>query len=493
MNDQKTALQKIAGANNVLDSQEILEAYSKDQSFVQPMKPSLVVKPSNVDEVQKIVKWANATKTPLVPVSSGAPHFRGDTVPSVPDAVIVDLSGMKKILSINRRHRIAVIEPGVTYGELQAALAKEGLRLATSLTPRENKSVVTSLLEIEPRLNPRYQWAYTDPLRCIEIVWGDGNKLWTGEAGSGIQDLEKQWEQDKRQIAGVGPIQVDFYRLATAAQGSMGIVTWASVKCEILPQAEKLNFVSAAKPEELLDFVYKVLSYRYGDELMIMNSEYLASILGQSVEQMKTIKNDLPQWIAMVSVAGRSLLPEDKVDYQVKDITEIAQQFGLKLEPELAEVNGKDVLETLLKPSGESYWKLRSKGGVQEIFFVTTLDKTPKFIATMNSLAQEAGFTSSNIGVYIQPQHQGTSCHCEFILPYDPASETAKVQKLFTDASKVFLQMGAYFSRPYGAWSALMFKQDAETTMSLQKVKSIFDPNNVMNRGKLLKYEDKRN
>jgi FAD/FMN-containing dehydrogenase len=48
--------------------------------------------------VQKLVKLANETMTPLVPVSSGPPHFRGDTVPGIGGAVIVDLSGMKKII-----------------------------------------------------------------------------------------------------------------------------------------------------------------------------------------------------------------------------------------------------------------------------------------------------------------------------------------------------------------------------------------------------------
>ena len=61
---------------------------------------------------------ANETQTPLIPVSSGAPHFRGDTVPSVAGSIIVDLSKMKKIINIDRPRRVAMVEPGVTFGEL---------------------------------------------------------------------------------------------------------------------------------------------------------------------------------------------------------------------------------------------------------------------------------------------------------------------------------------------------------------------------------------
>ena len=106
---------------------------------------------------RRIVVWANQTKTPLVPVSSGEPHFRGDTVPSVPEAVIVDLRRMDKIIRIDRRNRMVIIEPGVTYTQLQPALAEQGLRLSTPLLPRQSKSVIASLLEREPRLRAQVQ------------------------------------------------------------------------------------------------------------------------------------------------------------------------------------------------------------------------------------------------------------------------------------------------------------------------------------------------
>ena len=120
------------------------------------MKPLMVVKPKNADDVQDIVKWANQTKTPLVPISSGLPHFRGDSVPSAEGAVIMDLSGMKRIIMMDRRNRVALIEPGVTFSQLQPELAKQGMRLSMPLLPRASKSVLGSLLEREPIMNPRY-------------------------------------------------------------------------------------------------------------------------------------------------------------------------------------------------------------------------------------------------------------------------------------------------------------------------------------------------
>ncbi|MDH5781642.1 MAG: hypothetical protein OEZ07_03620, partial [Dehalococcoidia bacterium] len=83
-------LAKIVGAGNVSREPATLDEYSKDMSFVNTITPECVVKPRNTGDIEKIVKLANETLTPLVPVSSGPPHFRGDTVPGTGGAIIVD-------------------------------------------------------------------------------------------------------------------------------------------------------------------------------------------------------------------------------------------------------------------------------------------------------------------------------------------------------------------------------------------------------------------
>lgn len=487
MDGLKEKLVSIVGTNSVSDDTQVLERYAKDRSLATPMMPRFVVKVKSADEVQKIVKVANETKTPLVPVSSGAPHYKGDTVPSVPQSVIVDLSGMKKILNINRQQRVAIVEPGVTYGELQTALSKEGMTLSTSLAPRATKSVLASVLDIEPRLNSLHQWNFIDPLRCAEVIWGDGNRMFTGEAGGSPMDLEKQWSTEKWQVSGTGPMMLDFYRLLTGSQGSMGIVTWVSLKCETNTKVHKLYFVPAKRSEELNDFVYRVLRLRFSNELMIMNGSYLAALLGESANQVTALMGDLPPWVALVSVAGREILPEERVKGQEQDIAEIAQQFGLHTVPAVPGAKGGDVLAKMLNPSKENSWKETYKGAFQDIFFTTTLDQTPPFIEKMYWLAEEAGYPAKDIGIYLQPQHMGTCYHCEFSIPYSPDNkkEEERVKKLFYKASEAFSSMGAYFLRPHGVWARLQLNKDAQSATLLKKMKGIFDPNNIMNTGKL--------
>jgi FAD/FMN-containing dehydrogenase len=480
------ALAGISGLENVTTDPETLRNYSQDLSFVKPIKPQAVIRPKTADEVQAIVNWANQTATPLVPVSSGPPRFHGDTVPSVPGAVVVDLSGMKEIMRIDRRNRVAVIEAGVTYAQLQPELEREGLRLSTPLMPRANKSVVASLLEREPTMIPRSQWASLEPLRCTSIIWGDGKKLVTGDAGMSTS-LEGMWERKQATVSPTGPGQADFYRFVSGAQGSMGIVTWVSVKCELLPEIHKLFFVTSRKLDGLLDFVYKLLKFRFGDELLIMNNFTLAAVLGGKPDAIRARAMELPPWSVLVNIAGRERLARERVDFQEKDISDIAQEFGLKLVPEIDGARNSEIMKAVFQPSREPYWKLGYKGGSQDIFFLTTLNRTPEFVKTMYAAAESCQYPVPDIGVYIQPVHQGASCHCEFYLPYDPnnAVETRRMQGFFKRASEEVLKQGAYFSRPYGIWANMAYNRDAQTTMVLKKIKGLFDPNNVMNPGKL--------
>jgi len=486
MGEKKEKLIEIVGEKNVLDDTETLDTYSRDCSFVPPRKPRFVVKAKNTDEVQKIVKWANETGTPLVPVSSGPPHFRGDTVPSEGGTVIVDLSGMKRIISIDRKNRVTIVEPGVTYSQLQPELAKEGLRLSMPLLPHRNKSVVASLIEREPTLIPKYRWLLADPLRCLEVVWGNGDRMMTGETGV-FPKIESAWRRHRPLLDPSGPAQLDYYRLVQAAQGTMGIVTWAALRCEVLPKIQKLFIVPSKRLDELLGFAYKLLRFRFGDELLLLNSSNLASILGEGADEIRALRDELPLWVLILSVCGRDMLPEERVEFLEKDITDIAQQFGLRLVSFVHGASNEEVLEAILNSSKESYWKFGYKGGFQDIFFLTTLNRTPEFVRTMYSVAEAQRYSTSDIGIYIQPVQQGVSCHCEFSLPYDPNSqiEVTKMQELFYEASEQLLKQGGFFSRPYGIWAHMVYNKDAQSTILLKKIKGIFDPNNVMNAGKL--------
>jgi len=479
-------LTKIVGSDNVLDSPTVLEKYSKDSSFVTQIMPRCVVKPGNVDEVQRIVKWANETLTPLVPVSSGPPHFRGDTIPSAGGAIIIDLSRIKRIIRIDPRNKIAMIEPGVTFGELQSALAKEGLCAYMPLAPRSSKSVIGSILEREPIIRPSHHWDSTDPLLCAEIVFGSGDKFRTGEA-SGPDTVEEQWELGRVQMNPFGHSHIDVQRLVSGAQGTMGIVTWATLKCSYLSKLNRALLVPSARIEPLIDLSYRFVRFRFGGSLFILNGLNLACLLGSDPREIQELRNILPPWVLFSSFEGYGILPEDKVEFEEADFRAMAQSYHLQPEATIPGASAEEVLQLLSQPSPEPYWKMRFKGGFQDFFFLTTLDKTPEFVSVVPDLARQHSYPGEDLGIYIQPIVQGTSCHCEFTLYYNPtkSTELEVTKRLINQGSEEIAKMGGFFSRPYGAWKDVAYRRAAGTLVMQKKIKQIFDPKEILNPGKL--------
>jgi len=482
----KEKLVKIVGVKNVSSEQAELNEYAGDISFVHPVRPAYVVKPKNSEDVEKIVKLANETQTPLVPVSSGPPHFRGDTVPGIGGAVIVDLSGMKKIVRADRRNRVALVEPGVTFGELIPAVHKEGIRLNMPLMPRKTKSVVGSMLEREPVIMPKYHWDIADPLACVEIYFGTGDMFRTG-AAAGPGTLEEQWAAGASQKEAAGPGQTSLHRIIGGAQGTMGIVTWASLRCELLPSVEEPFLVGSSQIDTLFEFVHWLIRLRLVNECFVLNNANLAAIMAKKASDYRDIKNALPPYILLYNIAGYEDLAEERVNYQVKDMYDLAQRVGVDPIRVVGGISANELLKTANQPCSEPYWKIRQQGACQDILFITIYEKLPGLVAAMNDAVDEAGYPASDIGIYLQPIVQGCNCHCEFNLFYDPANEkdAARVRSLSAKAINVLENKGAYFSRPYGENASMIVNRDAATVVALRKVKSIFDPNGIMNPGKL--------
>jgi hypothetical protein len=484
---KKEKLVKIVGADNVSYERATLDEYSRDMSFVNSVRPACVAKPKNSDDIQKIVKLANETLTPLVPVSSGPPHFRGDTVPGIGGAVVVDLSGMKKVVRVDRARRVAMVEPGVTFGELIPEVEKEGLRLNMPLLPRKSKSVVGSMLEREPVIMPKYQWDISDPLACAEVFFGSGDEFRTGQA-AGPGTVEEQWAIGGVQKAPYGPGTASYHRLIQGAQGTMGIVTWASLRCEILPSLEEPFMVGSSNLDTLLELTYWLIRLRMVNECFILNNTNLAAIFTKKwPKDYQNLKDTLLTWTLFYTVAGYEYFPEERVSSHIKDITDITQRLGVEAVKAAGGISANEILKAVQKPSGEPYWKLRYKGACQDIFYLTIYDKLEGQIGVMKDLAEKAGYPASDIGVYIQPIVQGTCYHCEFNLFYDPENsrELNRVKELSTLAIKNLMAKGAFFSRPYGESAGMILNRDAATVAVLNKFKKIFDPNNVMNPGKV--------
>lgn len=333
---------------------------------------------------------------------------------------------------------------------------------------------------------PKYQWDISDPLACAEVFFGTGDEFRTGQA-AGPGTVKEQWAVGGAQKAPYGPGIAAWHRLIQGAQGSIGIVTWASLRCELLPSLEEPFVVGSSNLEKLLELSYWLIRLRMVNECFVLNNTNLAAIFTKKwLKDYQNLKDSLPAWVLFYAVAGYEYLPEERVSSHVKNITDTTQRLGIEATKAVGRVSADEILNVVQQPSGEPYWKLRPKGACQDIFYLTLRDKIEGQIGVMSDLAEKAGYPASDMGVYIQPIVQGTSHHCEFSLFYDPESarDVDRIKQLSASAIKNLMANGAFLSRPYGENAGMVFNRDAASVAVLHKLKKMFDPNNVMNPGK---------
>jgi len=477
----KEKLEDLLGPGRVLDDPEFLAGFAPEDDGGGG-RPLLAARPSNAGQVRRLVLLANESDFKLIFSSSGPPRLRGDTAPSR-DAVIVDMSTMDGVQRVDRRNKVALIEPGVTFARLQSEARKAGLQVLTPLLPRSTKSVLASCLEREPITVPRFHWDMTDPLLCTELVFGSGDLFRTGSA-AGPGSLQQQWDRGLAQKNPMGPAQTDFMRIVQGSQGTLAAVTWATVKLELRPSIHRLHFLPSKEVEPLVDFSYRALKPKLADEFFILGARALACMVKTDPNEIGELAGSLAPYTLVYGVSGFEYLPEKRVAYQEQDLAAHARASGLEPVDELPGVTAREVEKAISAPIPDPYYKLRPKGAFQEIFFLTTLDRVGDFIALMESTAREHGYPADELGVYVQPIQHGRACHLQFDIYHDPAN-TEKARALFTSASRALTDAGAFFSRPYGEWSDLAYARCPDTVEALRRLKEMLDPRGVLNPDKL--------
>jgi hypothetical protein len=410
----KARLTEIVGKENISDDLKVLKDISIDCSLEKGRMPSYIVWPGNTQEIQKVLEVANETKLPIVPSSSGI-HFKGASLP-LQGGILLDLRRINRILEIDGRNRKVRIEPGVTWKQLQSELAKKHLMAMIPFLPHSLKSVVTSHLEREPPVITKFE--YADPLVTVEFIYPTGKMMRSGSAvvpGATTTSISDCAFPE-------GP-DIDYWRLLQGAQGTMGIVTWANVKVEYLPEMNKVFFIPFDKIEDAIEPLYKIQKRMIGLECFLLDRLNMASILSDKIpDDLEIFKRILPEWILVLVLSGGRRRPEMKIEYEEEALKEVGGELSLtKILTYLPGIPRAD--EKLLGmlrggwPEDKLYWKFVYRGCCEDLFFLTTMEKIPMFYKVLIELLATSRMT--DVGFYIQPIEYGRACHFECDLYYN--------------------------------------------------------------------------
>ena len=493
-------LAAIVGNDNASDDPFVLDTYSRDQSFTPPRRPNYVARPGKVEEVQEIVRMANSHMMPVIPYSSGT-NFHGGAVPNQ-GGILVDLQRMNNIDYIDERNWHALIEPGVTYSQLQAELEKRNLRVAAPITSPPSASVLVDYLERNPVITAPDFIFGNELFSTYDIVMPTGELFTIGHPPTA----------KARASAPDGPA-LDFYRLFMGAQGTLGIVVRMAIRLLALPNAQKVLFIPADTVGRTIEIIQRIERKELGMECLALNSFDLAALVvedhtqdeklrkgkyvgatgakswsTEQLSQFKKLKESLPPWVVIVCLTGWARRSEEKLEYQELDIRDLSVELGFEIKNT---VGGIPTLDKIIKEEVLLPWRMQKrfgyKGSCHGLMFHARPDTVPALEAAIDEVASRYHYPTSDIGGYLLPIERARTIYCEYDLHcnLDDAVDSQRVKSLFEEVSKVLVDRGAFFDRPYGPWAEVMYSRAGAYTDYLKRVKKQLDPNNIMNPGKL--------
>jgi 4-cresol dehydrogenase (hydroxylating) len=237
------ALVSILGHDGVVSDADAIERTTRTCLPFHALA-SVVTYPSTAQQVQSVVKAALTANVPIWPVSTGKNFGYGEKTAVYEAGITMVLERMNRIWHVDEQLGFAVIEPGVTYKQLNDHLKQTGSRLwADTAGTTQYASVMGNALDKGRGLTPM-----ADHFGCLcgmDVVLPDGSLLETGGGPTGNNAVRHTYKW------GVGP-----YLDGLFAQSNLGIVVKAGIW--LMPAPEKFDFAAfeyKAPPEKLGAFI----------------------------------------------------------------------------------------------------------------------------------------------------------------------------------------------------------------------------------------------
>ena len=118
--------ERMLGKENVFSSEADLQSYSYDSAVLEPVIPSLVVRPTTTEQLGECVKKLYENGIPMTVRGAGT-NLSGGTIPDRSETVVILTNGLNHILEINSNDLYAVVEPGVITAQFAQAVSEKKL------------------------------------------------------------------------------------------------------------------------------------------------------------------------------------------------------------------------------------------------------------------------------------------------------------------------------------------------------------------------------
>ena len=447
-------IETIVSSEFVSDADEDRFCYSYDAAGGKSL-PDLVVRPATAEEISKIVMLANEYLIPVIPRGSGSGFVGGST--PVSGGIVLILTRMSKIIYVDEDNLTAEVEPGVITQKLQQEVEKSGL-----FYPPDPASLKFSTIGGNVAVNsggPRaIKYGVTkDYILGLEAVLPTGETIHTG-----VKTVK-------------GVVGYDLTRLLIGSEGTLAIIT--KILLKLLPKPKKVRTALAVFPE--VDDAARAVTEIIRSKIIPATLEFMDCTAMQCVEDYLEV--GLPK------KAGAMLLIEvdgddDVVDKEIKQIDLLCNKYNTGQILIAADDREQGKLWAARRAISPALGRLKPTKINEDIVVPRT--KVPSIIKRIRKIAEDFNLTIINFG------HAGDgNIHVNIMTDKQDKDEYERAEKAVKEIFSAVLDLEGTISGEHGVGLTkspyIRMEIEPVALRKMQEIKKIFDPNNIMNPGKI--------
>ncbi|HNZ58721.1 MAG: putative FAD-linked oxidoreductase [Syntrophorhabdaceae bacterium] len=444
---------KIVGEENALTSLEDRRCYSYD-ARTDGAVPDMVVFPSSADEVSKILILANRYLFSVIPRGQGT-GLTGGSVP-IRGGVVLVFTRMNRILEIDTKNLIAVVEPGVITYVFQEEIAKYGLCYPPDPASYKYSSIGGNVAECAGGPNSLKYGVTRDYVIGLEVVIPTGEIL-----NVGVRTMK-------------GVVGYDLTRLFVGSEGTLGVITKINLKLIPLPESKATTLALFKKVEDTAEAVSAIIA----SKIIPSTIEFMdkASIRCSEQANPMGIPEDI-EGLLLIEVDGDSISIESQAE-KIKAVLVQHNASDIKLTKDPKEA---DKLWQARRVVSQATYNLNPVKIAEDV--VVPRSNIPSLIRFLERLQKKYGIPILSFG------HAGDGNFHVSIMIKETPEDRKKAEEAVREIFSETIKLGGTLSGEHGIGTSkaayLGMELSPEVINTMKKIKNLFDPNNIVNPGKI--------
>ena len=456
MSELLDELRKVVGEHHVVTGELVHADYRHDEALTSiPVTPMALVMPGSTGEVSEILRLADGHGVPVVARGSGT-GLSGAAVP-VPEGILLAFDRMRSIREIDTENQVAVVEPGVTLAQLNAELAPLGLVYPVS--PGEQGGSLGGNVATNAGGMRAVRYGVTrHHVLGLEVVLADGTVLRTGgkfvKCSSGY----------------------DLTQLLIGSEGTLAVTTEVTVKL----QPRQTDSATVLAPFASLAQVARAVPHIVSSGVTPSILEYVDVTVMGGITEAAGLDLGIDEVVRAQTLAYLVVVLEgmdaDRVEQDVERLGALLEELGALEVFVLPASSGAQ----LIAARERAFFVGKAAGCDDLIDAVLPRAAIPEYLAQVAVLAEQHGALITGCG------HIGDgNVHISVFQP-----DVERRRALMHASFELALESGGAISGEHGIGTAkLPYFLELEDPVALglmRGVKEVFDPNGILNPGRLL-------